>query len=187
MSYAEIKLMRKKQFLTTNILFSSMMAAYFIFISVVPLTFRVLFLSLGCLFLLQTIYGYIKKSSGSPIPIFKKVEAYEKEKLGKEWDVQKKVDSGINLFLSGFMFFQAFFIMRETTRVNIDYQIMAVLYIVFLLVVNLSLYFHVKKIDGAESGELQGYTKKSNVYGVLFGILLAAVLFLLLIMYVLLS
>ena len=57
-------------------------------------------------------------STKSFIPIFEKVAIYEKQKMGNEWNKEKKGGNVWRLILSGFMFFQSY-MYRDLTLSNL--------------------------------------------------------------------
>lgn len=109
MEQAALKKMRTKQIAVSNLIAAIIIVAFFMLIQIVEIRFTHFFLCLGILMLLQSIYGFIKKgSTKSFIPIFEQIAIYEKEKLGKEWEKEQKMDNVWKLILSGLMFFQSF-------------------------------------------------------------------------------
>ena len=99
---------------------------------------------------------------------------YEKQKMGNEWNKEKKGGNVWRLILSGFMFFQSY-MYRDLPYQTFEIDLIFGLVMVFFLVVfiNVSLIIRFKRIDRSTSEvDFEGYTKESNIIGGAFGICL---------------
>lgn len=176
----EISDMRLKQVAVTNGLTLIVLIIFFIMISVFTISFVHFFFVLGVLMLLQVIIGLLKRdSTKSLIPILEKVAIYEKQKMGSEWYKQRKVSYVWYLILSGLMFTQSYW-NRDSTDNNFQIEPVFMFIMVFflLIMVNISLIIHFRKVDSSTSeSDMQGYTWKSNLIGVVVGIVFAFILF----------
>ena len=156
-------------------------------INVFTIKFAHFFFVLGLLILIQGIYGLIKgDSTKSFIPIFEKVAIYEKQKMGNEWNKEKKGGNVWRLILSGFMFFQSYMyrdLPYQTFEIDLIFGVVMVFFLVVFI--NVSLIIRFKRIDRSTSEvDLKGYTKESNIIGGAFGILFTLVVFIIAIIYV---
>jgi len=187
MESKEISNIRLKQVAVTNGLIFAFIIILFTVINVFTIKFGHFFFVLGLLTLIQGIYGFIKRdSTKSFIPIFEKVAIYEKQKMGDEWNKEKKGGNVWRLILSGFMFFQSY-TYRDLPYQTFEIDLIFGLVMVFFLVVfiNVSLIIRFKRIDRSTSEvDLKGYTKESNIIGGAFGILFTLVVFIIAIIYV---
>ena len=116
--------------------------------------------------------GYSTKSF---IPIFEKVAIYEKEKMGKEWKKQRKSMWISNYLFSGLFFFQ-FYLNRNysASEIEFDLPFMVSLILLLLGLMNVSMYFHFRKVDKATTElDLKGYTWKMFGTSIILGILFA--------------
>ncbi|MEH7793317.1 hypothetical protein [Bacillus safensis] len=187
MEQAALKKMRTKQVVTSNLLFGMMILIFFILIQKVEIQFTYFFLCLGIFMLLQGIYGLIKKgSTKSIIPIFEQVAIYEKEKLGKEWEKEQRVENVWKLILSGLMFFQSFsFQTMQDPFFHIEPKFLIFLFVMALALINISMLFRFKKIDRSTEGELTGYTKESNIMAIALGFLTVIIIFIFIVIFLL--
>ncbi|AIZ59458.1 hypothetical protein NSQ10_04220 [Bacillus sp. FSL R5-0432] len=180
MEQAALKKMRTKQVVISNLLFGVMILIFFILIQKVEIQFTYFFLCLGIFMLLQGIYGLIKKgSTKSFIPIFEQVAIYEKEKLGKEWEKEQRMENIWKLILSGLMFFQSFSLQTiPDTFFEIELKFLIFLFVMALAIINISMLFRFRKIDrSTEAHGLKGFTKESNMLAMALGLLTAIVIF----------
>ncbi|PRR88435.1 MULTISPECIES: hypothetical protein [unclassified Bacillus (in: firmicutes)] len=187
MEQAALKKMRIKQIVISNLIAAIIIVAFFMLIQIVEIRFTQFFLCLGILMLLQSIYGFIKKgSTKSFIPIFEQIAIYEKEKLGKEWEKEQKMDNLWKLILSGLMFFQSFSF-QDVSDPFFDIQPIFLLFLLImaLALINISMLFRFRKIDRSIEGELTGYTKESNIMGIALGFLTVIVIFIFIVIFVL--
>ncbi|MEK5296325.1 hypothetical protein [Bacillus sp. FSL R5-0659] len=180
MEQAALKKMRTKQVVISNLLFGVMILIFFILIQKVEIQFTYFFLCLGIFMLLQGIYGLIKKgSTKSFIPIFEQVAIYEKEKLGKEWEKEQRMENIWKLILSGLMFFQSFSLQAiPDSFFEIELKFLIFLFVMALAIINISMLFRFRKIDrSTEAHGLKGFTKESNMLAMALGLLSAIVIF----------
>ncbi|APT48778.1 hypothetical protein BSA171_15745 [Bacillus safensis] len=180
MEQAALKKMRTKQVVISNLLFGVMLLIFFVLIQKVEIQFTYFFLCLGIFMLLQGIYGLNKKgSTKSFIPIFEQVAIYEKEKLGKEWEKEQRVENIWKLMLSGLMFFQSFSLQTiPDSFFEIELKFLIFLFVMALALINISMLFRFRKIDrSTEAHGLKGFTKDSNMLAMALGILSAIVIF----------
>ncbi|MGG4173031.1 hypothetical protein ACVU03_16015 [Bacillus safensis] len=180
MEQAALKKMRTKQVVISNLLFGVMILIFFILIQKVEIQFTYFFLCLGIFMLLQGIYGLIKKgSTKSFIPIFEQIAIYEKEKLGKEWEKEQRMENIWKLILSALMFFQSFsFQTLQDPFFHIEPKFLIFLFVMALALINISMLFRFRKIDrSTEAHGLKGFTKESNMLAMALGILSAIVIF----------
>ncbi|MEH7729048.1 hypothetical protein V7212_04795 [Bacillus safensis] len=185
MEQAALKKMRTKQVVTSNLLFGMMILIFFVLIQKVEIQFTYFFLCLGIFMLLQGIYGLIKKgSTKSIIPIFEQVAIYEKEKLGKEWEKEQRVENIWKLILSGLMFFQSFsFQTLQDPFFHIEPKFLIFLFVMALAIINISMLLRFRKIDRSTEGELTGYTKESNIMAIALGFLTVIIIFIFIVIF----
>lgn len=175
----ELSIMRMKQVILTNGLLLNAVIIFFVIINVFKVTFAHFFFVLGVVMFIQGILGFIKgNSTKSIIPFFEQVAIYEKTKMGSEWYIQRKTGFIWTLILSGLMFLQ-FYWHQNSTEITfqIDPVFMLIMVIFLLVVVNINLIIHFRKVDRSTSIlELEGYTWKSNLIAVAAGIVFALVI-----------
>ena len=187
MKSKEISKMRLKQVAVTNGLILALIIILFTVINVFTIKFAHFFFVLGLLILIQSIYGFIKRDSTKTfIPIFEKVAIYEKQKMGNEWNKEKKGGNVWRLILSGLMFIQSYMnrdLPYQTFEIDLIFGVVMVLFLVVFI--NISLIIRFKRIDRSTSEvDLKGYTKESNMIGIAFGIVFTLVVFIIAIIYV---
>ncbi|MFV5960888.1 hypothetical protein [Bacillus sp. AK25] len=109
MEQAALKKMRTKQIAISNLFVGLMIIIFFMLIQIVKIQLTHFLFCLGILILIQGILGFIRKgTTKSFIPILEQVAIYEKEKLGKEWEKEKRLDYVWKIILSVIMFIQSF-------------------------------------------------------------------------------
>jgi uncharacterized membrane protein HdeD (DUF308 family) len=153
MNPTDLKKMRIKQVLLTNVFILVLIITYFSFISVLNITQTQLFFTIGILVLFQAIIGLLKgESTKSMIPIFEQVAKYEKNKMGREWWKQRRSNYRWNVILSFIMFLQAYLYFKSVNSfVHLDFGFMLSILFITIGVVNISLWMHIRKVDRAES------------------------------------
>ncbi len=175
----ELSKMRLKQVAMTNCLVITTLLIFFVLIHFFYIKFASFFLVLGVVILFQAVFGFIKgDSTKSLIPLFEKVAIYEKQKMGREWYKQRKASYIWNLILSGIMFLQFYWNRNSIDNFfQIEPVFMSIMVFLVLILVNVSLLIHFRKVDRSTSeSDMKGYTWKSNLIGVVIGIVFAMVI-----------
>ena len=187
MESTELSNMRLKQVAVTNGLILTAIIIFFIVTNVFTIKFAQFFLVLGVIILIQSIFGFIKgDSTKSFIPIFEKVAIYEKQKMGSEWYKQRKVSYIWNLILSGIMFLQSYWYRDSTDNTfQIEPVLMFIMVFFLLIMVNISLVIHFRKVDRSTSeSDMKGFTWQSNLIGVAIGIVFVLIMFVITLFYI---
>ena len=187
MESTELSNMRLKQVAVTNGLILTAMIIFFIITNVFTITFAHFFLVLGVLVFIQGVFGLIRgDSTKSIIPIFEKVAIYEKQKMGSEWYKQRKVGYVWNLVLSCLLLLQSYWNRDSTDNVfQIDLMFMFIMTFFLLVMINISLIIHFRKVDRSTSElDMKGYTWKSNLIAVAVGIVFALVMIVITLSYI---
>ncbi|ALX48667.1 hypothetical protein [Lentibacillus amyloliquefaciens] len=187
MGQKTLKVMRRKQAAITNALIIALFMIYITIMSMFEITESQMFFILGLIILANTLMRWIKrKSTKSIFPVFEQVASYEKQKMGSEW--RKQYNSGLimNFLLSGIFLLQSNWLSGSTdTVVRTDAGFMLVTILFLVVLVNTSLYLHVRKVDDSQSAsDFRGYTLKSNLIGIVAGLAAALTLSIGLIFYV---
>jgi hypothetical protein len=187
MKSTELSNMRLKQVAVTNALILTAIIIFFIIINVFTITFAHFFLVLGVVMLIQGVFGLIKgDSTKSFFPIFEQVAIYEKQKMGSEWYKQRKIGYVWNLVLSSLLFLQSYWNRDSTDNVfQLEFIFMLIWVFFVLLIVNISLIIHFRKVDRSTSElELKGYTWRSNLIALVCAVVFALFMFVITIFYV---
>lgn len=156
-----------------------MIVAFYILIQLSDIRFTHFFLCLGIIMLFLSIYGFIKKgSTKSFIPIFEQIAIYEKEKLGEEWEKEKRTENISRVVLSVLMFLQSVSF-QDVTNPFLNIQPILLLFLLFvtLALINVSMLYRFRKIDRSTEGELNGFTKESNMMSMVLGLLSVIIIF----------
>ncbi|MGP4079436.1 hypothetical protein ACTWQL_05925 [Pseudalkalibacillus sp. R45] len=97
--------------------------------------------------------------------------------MGREWDRQYKSQLVLQEVMSGWMFFQSYFMRdAEAPSFQAGWTFMVWYVVMLFLFVNAGLWFQHRKIDRPVTSEaFRGYTKKSIIVGTIIGLLLAFV------------
>ena len=187
MEQAALKKMRTKQIAISNLFVGLMIIVFFMLIQIVKIQLTHFLFCLGILMLIQGILGFIRKgTTKSFIPIFEKVAIYEKEKLGKEWEKEKRLDHMWKVILSGIMFIQSS-TLRNVDNVfdDVNPVLIIFLFLMVLVILNISMLFRFRKIDRSTVGELTSYTKESNIMAIALGFFMAIVIFIFIVIFIL--
>ena len=187
MEQAALKKMRTKQIAISNLFVGLMIIVFFMLIQIVKIQLTHFLFCLGILMLIQGILGFIRKGrTKSFIPIFEKVAIYEKEKLGKEWEKEKRLDHMWKVILSGIMFIQSS-TLRNVDNVfdDVNPALIIFLFLMVLVILNISMLFRFRKIDRSTVGELTSYTKESNIMAIALGFFMAIVIFIFIVIFIL--
>lgn len=179
MNDKEISSMRLKQLLVTNILIIISVILFFTVVKIASISGSQFPFIVGILLAFQGIVGLVRgDTTKSLIPIFEKVAVYEKGKMGSEWYKERKTTFIWNIILGGFMFMQSYW-NRRMPEQPFEWEIAFLITFLFivLLVINIASIIRFRKIDSSiSSNEFKGYTRKSNVIGVVIGIVFAIIL-----------
>lgn len=172
----------------TNGLLITILSSYLLVIRYSSITMSQLLFLTSLIVLTPVIISLIKKNdTTSIIPTFQQVAEYEKEKMGDEWIRQRKANEIVRILVGTLLFLQAFY-WRFTAEIAYDKQTFPVIFIItvaVMIMVNISLYIHIRKVDRAHSQtELQGYTKKSNFMSAVVMLSITIFVFLLSIIFV---
>jgi hypothetical protein len=157
-------------------------AVFFIIINRYGLTLNRFFLIVAIIVLFQTVMTVIRMNSSRVlVPIIDEVRLYEKQRMGNEWFKQKRVATFMNLFYSGLLFFIVFIPSSSSAiQMNLSFVDYSVISVVSLLIINLSMIIHIRKVDRSSTpADLKGYTMKSTFMALLAGVGLAAAIILL--------
>ncbi|WP_411954859.1 hypothetical protein ACKXGF_03345 [Alkalibacillus sp. S2W] len=183
---SDLKQMRTKQILVTNALFILLMTIFVVLVTLVDMRMTLFFLVLGVSLLSQSIVGFIKKQPiKSLVPIFNRVANYEQQKLGDEWEKQRKIGHFTNLLISMLMLFQAYIYHGSTNYyIQMDIIIWAFLLTLFLVVINISMIIHIRKVDRASTKlEFKGYSWRSFLVAFVLAFILVFVIIAFIIIY----
>lgn len=181
MNSSEIKKLRVMQLLLLNgTLLFFLSASYILQIST-DITFSQMFIFLGIVTLIQSIVGWVKRNSTKSIlSVIEQVAIYEKEKMGNEWSKQRTVGSIWTLLFSSILFFNAYFHSDSGEILKIEPMFLLFLTIAILIMTNISMVIHSRKVDGAQSpADFTGYSRNSNVRAIIFGACYAILIFVL--------
>lgn len=187
MEQAALKKMRTKQIAISNLFVGLMIIIFFMLIQIVKIQLTHFLFCLGILILIQGILGFIRKgTTKSFIPILEQVAIYEKEKLGKEWEKEKRLDHVWKIILSVIMFIQSFTLQNvDNAFSDVDPALIIFLFLMVLAILNISMLFRFRKIDRSTVGELTGYTKESNIMAIALGFFMTIVIFIFIVIFVL--
>ena len=182
-----VKKLRKRQLILTNILLLLILSLYFFIVLVFALsTVQMNTIVAVCLFL-YALYGYVRKNKATSfIPTFEKVAIYEKEKMGEEWNKQRKTNVVSLFILSGIMLLNAFISQGiEDAALTIELlPPILILLVIIVLVTNVFLMIHIRKVDRSRSQtDFAGYTLQTNLIGIVASIGIVFVMFILILLY----
>ncbi|MBT2686645.1 hypothetical protein J7I93_00445 [Bacillus sp. ISL-47] len=186
MNVSESKSLRIKQihFLNGSLLFF-LTIGYFV-TSFIDITFTQMFLFLGVIILIQAIVGWVKRNSTkSFFSVVEQIAIYEKERMGSEWEKQRKSRSIWSFIMSVLLFFNAYVLNRTGEFVKFDLTYLFFLAAGMLVVMNISYILHSRKVDDARAkSDFKGYTRKMNLKSIVIGSLFGIILFIFTIVYV---
>ncbi|WP_163100712.1 hypothetical protein [Peribacillus alkalitolerans] len=175
MNTIDIKRMRKKQILVSNVLLITVLPIYFFILNLINITFSTHFLILSIMMFIQAIVNLVKRySTKSFIPVYEQVAHYEKSKMGKEWMKQRKSVWILNFVLSVSFFIQYLVNRNSSNVLEFELFFMGRLLFLLLVIMNISMLLHISKVDRATSeSDFKGYTWKWQIISIVFGIVLA--------------
>ncbi|SPF43926.1 conserved membrane hypothetical protein [Candidatus Desulfosporosinus infrequens] len=132
----------------------------------------------GAICLISLIMSLITRKRGEIIelivPAMKPLFEYEREKLGIEYKKLKKRQIVCLVILTVMMFFEGIIIPNNgiiNHGKSILYHWLPMSLLMFV-VLNISTYLHIKKVDKSNLEELKGYANRTMLYGVIAGIAL---------------
>lgn len=164
MELLELQKLRKKQVISLNFFIITFIFTIGTIIYLlepsrfIVLLLFIIFMLISCVFTWLDIVGKEWRKSEWA----RKLVAYEKGKLGREWFKLKRSELTTKLFLI-LLFVLQLFIGNASERflptfIGIPYWLLFI--IAVILITNISLYFRNRKIDHLSSEELQGFTKR---------------------------
>src|SRR5690606_9913910 len=183
---AEIKMMRVKQILVTNGILLITLPLIFSMIFFLEISMSTYFFILAFLVLIQAAAGVVRGySTKSIIPIFEQVATYEKEKMGIEWKKQRKTSIASSFFVSIVMFLNAMMSLESTFEVDFSFIFILIITAIVFVLINIGLLIHIRKVDGSNSQQdMKGYTMKTNLIGIVIGIVSAIIILVISLLYV---
>lgn len=184
---ADIKMMRVKQILVTNGILLITLPIIFSMIFFLEISMSTYFFILAFLVLIQAAAGVVRGySTKSLIPIFEQVATYEKEKMGIEWKKQRKSSIVSSFLVSIVMFLNAMMSLDSPSNmVEIDFSFILLITAIVFVLINIGLLIHIRKVDGSNSQQdLKGYTLKTNLIGIVIGIVSAIIILVISLLYV---
>lgn len=107
--------------------------------------------------------------------------------MGKEWIRQYRFSYIVNFILGVMFFVQSFFMPDIGSLRPKDFSGMMFFITIFIiLLLNITMYFHVRKVDKTKTtADLRGYAGESIVLGFVGGLIVAVILIALIVFYVL--
>jgi len=176
----DLKKLRNKQIIMQNILYVfsiALVAVLLIFVK----SLKVFTFMAGAICLSSFIVGMITRKRGELIeiivPSMKPLFDYEREKLGVEYWKLKKRQLIIQALLTVMMGFQGILIPSNNLSVydKPNLYVMLPIALIMLVVINISSYFHMKKVDESNT-DLKGYANRIMLYGIIGGIVLSVLI-----------
>ncbi|MDR3585454.1 MAG: hypothetical protein P4L59_09035 [Desulfosporosinus sp.] len=173
----ELKKLRNKQIVIQNILY--VLGVILVTLCLMKVnSFKEFSLMAGVICLISLIMSLITRKRGEIIeiivPAMKPLFEYEREKLGIEYKKLKTRQIVCLVILTVMMFFEGVIIPNNGVIVHgkpVLYYWLPMSLLMFV-VLNISAYFHIKKVDKSNLAELKGYADRTMLYGVIAGIVL---------------
>ncbi|TCS94788.1 hypothetical protein [Hazenella coriacea] len=171
MEESRLATLRKKQILYSNILYIAYMGIIAGLI-ISQLSAPVLYGVLGGFFILLPLLLYFIKVNNPPLLLFpqmKEIFQYEKEKLGENW--RRYYTSGflMQAALGIFFIVQAFFRAGDGAFIEgIPMWYFIATPIVMLVVGNVNLRFHIRRMDGKSVEQLKEYAYDKMLFSTVF-------------------
>lgn len=119
-------------------------------------------------------------------PSMKPLLDYEREKFGPEWEKNMRLQAKLNVILLIVFVLQA---LRPSDNLPFDARFLLFyigLAVFMMILINVSHYFHVRKVDSGNSEALQGYTKKVLLLGIIGGLFVTGVIIVLIVLTIIL-
>ncbi|KOO50822.1 hypothetical protein [Priestia koreensis] len=165
MTQPQLLKLRKFQFLFMNAIIAVLFLLLFSLIHI-GIGMRNFFILMSLLMIAQTMLLLFDKR---PL-IYRlsknmaKLLEYEKEKLGNEWRKQQKSQIIASVMVAIMFMMNANLMDNRQLFTGFGDVWEYILFFVFMLgIVNIPLYYHVKKVDRQSTEELQGYTKSMYI------------------------
>ncbi|MDR3539749.1 MAG: hypothetical protein P4L69_02100 [Desulfosporosinus sp.] len=182
----ELKKLRNKQIVIQNSLY--VLCVILITLCLIKVnSLKEFSLMTGAICLISLVMSLITRKRGEFIeiivPAMKPLFEYEREKLGVEYKKLKKRQIVCLVILTVMMFFEGIIFPNNGAIVHG----MPVLYywlpmsLLMFVVLNISSYFHIKKVDKSNLEELKGYANRTMLYGIITGIVLGGLTMMLII------
>ncbi|MDR6224969.1 hypothetical protein [Desmospora profundinema] len=142
--------LRKKQFVYSNGMVFGLFITYLLLIGALPSFETVMLLVAGSLAVMG-ITGFVKQAPVNALWVFPSMRElfhYEQEKMGPEWRKYHRVNAAGQVIVSLiFMLQTLLFSPVGTVSFLWDGRVIAILFLFLFVVVNVSMYFHVRKVD----------------------------------------
>ena len=175
MENSRLKVLRRKQFIEYNISFIVGLLLFFLLLYVgIALNKFMIFFSV-LLFSIVIFKSKYNKYIFRVFPYKEELFLYEKNKLGKEWYSFNRTNNVATIVLGIVSLLQS--ILAKDTVISIKVlKILIIISPLYLILLNSSLYFHIKKIDNGGNSSFVGYTKKRLILSILAGIVFVIIL-----------
>lgn len=174
-----IKELRRKQIIWTNLIVIILFSILIIFNSVVHSKVYY-YILLSCLILFSTVFNLLSiKYNFSLFEWSRKLQEYEREKLGKDFVRSRNISSVYSILMMCYFIWQAFLTSKNQTDFMTDQSFVnmyILLGITFLIVLNIGFYSHIRKVDRTPTVQ-KGYFWKQIILGLLLGLVVCVILF----------
>ncbi|MFD0680606.1 MULTISPECIES: hypothetical protein [unclassified Paenibacillus] len=174
MDVLRLRKLRTTQFILVN---SFILIATILFTFIIHVYSLVVFQrTLGVIILILAVMNIISKTLNYNLfglfPAMRELITYEAKKLGKEFTKVRWTQVSAQLFVALMMLAQSFFMQLPPTLITIQDMMLFTIPVLLLTIIgiNISLVYHVKKIDKGTTESLKGYNSKSILIGLAIGI-----------------
>ncbi|MCR8632592.1 hypothetical protein [Paenibacillus radicis (ex Xue et al. 2023)] len=174
MDVLRLRKLRTTQFILVNsfILIATILFTFIIHVYSLAVFQR----TLGVIILILAVMNIISKTLNYNLfglfPAMRELITYEAKKLGKEFTKVRWTQVSAQLFVALMMLAQSFFMQLPPTLITIQDMMLFTIPVLLLTIIgiNISLVYHVKKIDKGTTESLKGYNSKSILIGLAIGI-----------------
>lgn len=170
MEKQQLKKLRKKQMIYTNLIYLLYMFIIVILIFI-QASAMIVYSILGVIFLISPVSLFFNKRPNPILQIFpgmKKLIDYERQKLGEISRKYFMAGAVLQILLSGFCFFQAMIRGSVSFIEGIPWWYLLMAAILLIYIGNLNLRFHIRRFDQKDAQALSVYAKDQALFTFVF-------------------
>lgn len=166
-----LRSLRRKQYIITNI-FNIIMVTIFFVLLLNEISLNKIMICLGVfIFLTPMFERWFDRLIYILFPYLKELSIYEEEKLGEEWDKMKTSNNVTNFIVGTLLILDGIKNHSVIRPEELSLRVMILVYFIFIILINSSLFFHNRKIDKGNINSLKGYTRKQILFGFKIGLI----------------
>lgn len=183
MELQRLRVLRRKQIILLNGTYVLVLGIYTCLLSVFPPTISAMFQGIASLSLLGVILSIFRQRSSrwwfKLFPFMQEIHEYEQVKLNRQQTKLQKSIIVSNLLQAGLFFWLS---LQAPTDQTLELSklgplLLGIIMVALLVVINLSLFRHIKRVDHDSAEQLRHYAWKTWIFAIIASVITVLVMF----------